>query len=221
MKTALLAVAGITALVLMILLKQSEPMLALICFLAGVSTLLFAASCITTMPASPIPRTTRSVETDVRIGNVLITIPMSTKEVLRRFDYDEFELFSAAVVIGRRDNNYTFERRTGGSGDQGMDTILRNRNGLKIGVQSKFYSPDTKVGSEEIRTFVGSLEHHDCIYGYFVTTSTLTAEGRVALHRARGKVYFIDAHQLDLDLYYRAVTIEQAWEHVMEKHSAR
>lgn len=221
MKTALLAAAGMAALILMVVLKQSEPMLALICFLAGIGILLFAVSFVTAMPANPVPRSTRSVETEVRIGNVLITIPTSAKEALRRFDYDEFELFSAAVVIGRRDKDYTFERRIGGSGDQGIDTILRNRHGLKIGVQSKFYSPGTRVGSEEIRTFVGSLDHHDCIYGYFVTTSTLTPDARVALHRAIDKVHLIDAHQLDQDLYYRAVPIEQAWEHVMETHSRR
>lgn len=66
----------------------------------------------------------------------------------------------------------------GHSGDHGVDVEIE-KDGVTQLVQCKKYSDSHKVGEEEIRNFLGALDHqHSRGKGYFITTSffTLPAE---------------------------------------------
>jgi restriction system protein len=130
-------------------------------------------------------------------------------------DAEKFELFSAAVIIGLR-QGYTFKEHCGGSGDYGIDVKLRNAYGMRVGVQSKFYTPGNTVGSDEVREFLGSLTFYKAIHGFFVTTSTFTPAARQVIESTSGYIRAIDGQQLDTYLRWQSREIALAWLEVQE-----
>ena len=62
----------------------------------------------------------------------------------------------------------------GGRGDYGIDLVMF-KDGVKVVVQCKRYSPEHKVGAEEIRAFVGAMVRAEARHGIFVTASDFTA----------------------------------------------
>jgi restriction system protein len=79
--------------------------------------------------------------------------------------FEEFvgELFDAL--------GYTVEL-VGGTGDEGADLRLA-RGGLEAVVQCKYRSRGV-VGSPELQKFLGTIHHHRCRKGFFVTTRTFS-----------------------------------------------
>jgi restriction endonuclease Mrr len=131
-------------------------------------------------------------------------------------DSEKFELFSAAVVMGLG-QGYTFKEHCGRSGDHGIDVKLRNAYGMRVGVQSKFYTPgNSTVGSDAVREFWGSLTFYQAIHGYFVTTSTFIPAAQQVIESTSGYIRIIDGQQLDTYLQWQSREIALAWREVQE-----
>jgi len=137
------------------------------------------------------------------------SIPRTAKDVHRTLDPTEFEFLSAAVVIGLGEG-HTFYRHCGGKGDQGVDVILLNKHGLKVAVQAKRYVSHRSVASKELREFGEAMRFHNCIYGYFVATSTFTPGAKQVIS-ANGFIRPIDGRALDYYLQDNHQAIAQAY----------
>ncbi|HZU03381.1 MAG TPA: restriction endonuclease [Ktedonobacteraceae bacterium] len=143
-------------------------------------------------------------------------IPRTAHEAHATLSDKEFELFSAAVIIGAL-GGYTFDRHCGGPGDRGVDVILRNTYGHVVAVQSKRHASDNHISSEMVRTFLGSLSPHDAVYGFFVTTSTFSRDAQPDLQHAGWRIRPIDAPRLDVHLQWRAREIALAWREIQDQ----
>lgn len=66
---------------------------------------------------------------------------------------------------------------TPNNGDEGIDLILYEFGSVII-VQCKRFNNDLKVGSKELRDFLGAMFHTDAIHGYFITTSSFTDQAK-------------------------------------------
>ena len=64
---------------------------------------------------------------------------------------------------------------TKGSGDQGID-ILAQKNGLKYGIQCKYYSHP--VGNKAIQEAYAGADFYDCDAAMVMTNSTFTRQAR-------------------------------------------
>lgn len=137
----------------------------------------------------------------------LPTVPKSLQEVFALGD-EKFEEFSAAVVIALGEG-HRFRSLTKKSGDRGVDAILLNQYGQKVIVQSKLYR-DASITGPDLRGFLGAIRQHDVVYGYFVTTSTFTAEALIVV-RDTHHIRTIDGGKLDRLLKTRAREIALAW----------
>ena len=144
----------------------------------------------------------------------VLRIPRTAHEAHEVLSDSQFELFSAAVVIGLG-QGYTFVMHVGGSGDGGVDTILQNAFLKRVYVQSKKYVNDgtNNVDPHDARDFVGTLSMSKAVYGYLVTTSLLTPQAR--READAGKVRIIDAPQLDYLLQHRHHDIALAYQDVL------
>ena len=105
-------------------------------------------------------------------------------------DPDGFEDLCVELL---RKLGYRDVRRVGGPGDRGVDIICWGRDGEKIAVQCKRYSPDRKVSAREVREFIGTLILYAYNGGIIITTSSLSEE---ALEEVRqyGNIMVIDGH---------------------------
>lgn len=86
----------------------------------------------------------------------------------------------------------------GGACDLGIDFELKDKDGLKTwsGVgQCKRYN--RKVGSQDIREFMGSMLGNGCHTGYFLTTSTFTRDAEMARNKSREKNIHIELWNFD------------------------
>jgi restriction endonuclease Mrr len=66
---------------------------------------------------------------------------------------------------------------TPATGDEGVDILLQDPAGTII-VQCKKYDDATKIGSKELREFLGAISHAKAIHGYFVTTTSFTDQAQ-------------------------------------------
>ena len=84
----------------------------------------------------------------------------------------------------------------GRSHDGGIDGFINeDKLGLdRIYTQAKRW--DRNVGSEEVRSFLGSLVHHHADKGIFITTSDFTPEARNTVRGIPQKVVLINGHDL-------------------------
>jgi hypothetical protein len=123
----------------------------------------------------------------------------------------QFEEFTVGVLdrLG-----YTELRRTGGSGDLGVDIAGRDPLGRTAIVQCKRYAPTRKIGSPMVQTFIGMMAvHHQADHGLIVSTSRFTADAiNLAHHHG---IVLIDGESLTKLLRQddRAIRrqVEQSW----------
>lgn len=100
----------------------------------------------------------------------------------------------------------TFEdaaRAVGGSGDEGIDGIIKeDRLGLDVVyIQAKRWAGP--VGGAEIQKFVGALQGHHARKGVFITTSSFTKGASDYVARIDNKIVLIDGPRLaDLMIEY-------------------
>lgn len=158
----------------------------------------------------------RSMSTTVKKVSTptsVLRIPRTAHEAHALLSDYQFELFSAAVIIGLG-QGYAFVMHVGGSGDGGVDTILQNAMLKRVYVQSKQYLyGDVQVNPHDVRDFIGTLSMSRAIYGYLVTTSTLTPQA--CREANNGNVRIIDASQLDYLLQQRQREIALAYQDVL------
>ncbi len=149
------------------------------------------------------------------VNGGLSKIPKTVAEVATMMTDTEFEAFAAAVVIGLGEG-HTFQSITQQSRDQGVDAILLNVIHQTVVVQAKRYNDNKTVGSPEIRNFSGSILHYDAIYGYLVTTSTVTSDGQDAIRNAgSGRVRIINKEKLEYLLQTRGREIALAYNDIL------
>ncbi|MEV6776921.1 restriction endonuclease [Streptomyces syringium] len=88
---------------------------------------------------------------------------------------DEFE--EAVAELCRRDGCSEVEV-TGGAGDLGADVVATAPDGRRVVIQCKRYSPDHKVGSQDLQRFGGTcFAVHGAHTAAVVTTSDFTQPG--------------------------------------------
>lgn len=95
-------------------------------------------------------------------------IPISITEI-DRMSGIEFENFLKKFFEKRG----FYVKLTPGSGDQGVDLILKKDN-RKIALQAKRYSPSVKVGNKAIQEVNTGMQYYDCTEAYVITTSDFT-----------------------------------------------
>ncbi len=128
----------------------------------------------------------------------------------------QFELFSAAVLIAvEKERGLTFFAHSGKSGDRGIDVLLHNGWGGNVLVQAKRYAHN--VGGPALMHFKGSLEVHQAVYGYFVTTAGFTKEAQRVINRPDSRIRGVDGHKLDVYLQYHAQEIAQIYEELLRR----
>lgn len=84
---------------------------------------------------------------------------------------------------------------TPASGDEGVDLVLQDSEGSVI-VQCKRYNDDSKVGSKELREFLGAISHAKAIHGYFITTSIFTEQAK-SFCADHENITLVDGKQLE------------------------
>jgi len=84
-------------------------------------------------------------------------------------------------------------RRTGGSGDHGVDLVVK-REGTRSIVQCKRY--EEAIGPSTIREFVGAMTNAGMQDGFLVTTSGFTAGAEREARRAPYKIDLVDGKRL-------------------------
>ena len=84
----------------------------------------------------------------------------------------------------------------GGSGDEGIDGIIKeDRLGLDVVyVQAKKWA--NQVGRPEIQKFAGALQGQRARKGVFITTSTFSQEARAFVESIDAKIVLIGGQQL-------------------------
>lgn len=102
------------------------------------------------------------------------------------------------VAMGYGGTHRDTARAVGRSGDEGIDGIIdEDRLGLEtIYLQAKRWQLDSKIGSPQIRDFVGALTYKNARKGVFITTTDFTDDAR---HFASGlsiKVVLINGERL-------------------------
>lgn len=92
---------------------------------------------------------------------------------------------------------------SGKTGDGGIDGIIdEDPLGLdKIYLQAKRYSPDNKIGIEQIRSFAGSLDERGAHKGIFVTTSAFVQNAYDYADRSPKSLVLIDGELLTNLMY--------------------
>lgn len=134
-------------------------------------------------------------------ADTLAAVPRTLDEVLR-LDPKEFEILSAAVVIGMGEGHY-FLKHCGQRGDEGIDAKLLNHYRLPVVVQSKLYGYENHIEPTQVRDFMGAIIHEKAVYGFFVTTSTFTSAAYRWIAEMGGRIRTIDGRQLEMLLQNR------------------
>ncbi|WP_435260966.1 restriction endonuclease [Tenacibaculum sp. nBUS_03] len=119
---------------------------------------------------------------------------------LKENTYDFFERFVVQLLqkMGYGEFREDAGMVTGQSGDNGIDGIIyQDRLGLEsVYIQAKRYS-DVKVGSPEIRNFIGSLALQGISKGVFLTTSRFSENAiKTAEDSKQQKIVLIDGKKL-------------------------
>lgn len=84
-------------------------------------------------------------------------------------------------------------RHTGGSGDHGVDLVVRRRGTSSV-VQCKRY--EEAVGPRTVRELIGAMTNANVQEGFLITTSSFTAGAQREALRAPYKVNLIDGEKL-------------------------
>lgn len=103
--------------------------------------------------------------------------------------------FEEAVADILRGKGYRKVSVTGGAGDLQADIVAQDPRRRSVIVQCKRYSPDKKIGSREIQSFIGMAHvHHGAADGMFVTTSSYTVPA-IQLAKRHG-IRLVDGNEL-------------------------
>lgn len=110
------------------------------------------------------------------------------------------------------------KQHAGRTSDGGIDGIIRqDALGLtNVYIQAKRYADANKVGSPEIRNFIGSLDTHGATLGVFITTSSFQ-DG--AVHAAKnyrhGRIVLIDGIELTSLMLNYGVAVHKAKQYTL------
>ncbi|HTV48028.1 MAG TPA: restriction endonuclease [Phycisphaerae bacterium] len=111
------------------------------------------------------------------------------KELIELQPY-QFELF--IVNLFKKHHGWEGDA-TPPTNDEGIDAIMRNKDGTKILIQCKRYK-DTPVGRDDLYALNGVVSKEKASRGYFVTTSVFTKKAK---KWAKGtKIFLIDKYKL-------------------------
>jgi restriction system protein len=84
-------------------------------------------------------------------------------------------------------------KRTGGSGDRGIDLVV-HRNGQASVVQCKRY--EGNIGPGTVRELIGAMTNAGADHGFLVTTSEFTAGAERAARKAPYRIGLVDGERL-------------------------
>ena len=171
------------------------------CGLSSCSILLTAwsipSASVRTVEATPLSPSVVITPSSLPQRYELTHLPRTVDELLVVLDPTRFEFFATAVIVALGEG-YRFHEHRGKSGDRGIDTIVLNLYFKQVGVQCKLYGSTHAVGGPELRAFWDALRQQACVYGFFVTTSTFTAEARQVVKDAGpGTIRVIDVSRLN------------------------
>ncbi len=198
-----------------------------LCSLSRGSKFLLLASFVTLiilfffLALSIAPRSTPASHTSPSLSYPpeLPKIPRTSEEAFTQLTDAQFEIFSAAVVIGMGEG-HRFLSHSGKSGDEGVDIRLCNLYSQRVIVQSKRYAADNHISQPTMRDFLGSIIYHRVAYGFFVTTSSCTAPAKRLVYGSHGRIRIIDSDALSRLLHYRYREIALAYQDVLDAISA-
>jgi len=102
------------------------------------------------------------------------------------------------VAMGYGGTHENAARAVGKSGDDGIDGIIdEDKLGLdSIYIQAKRYQLNSKIGSHDVRDFVGALVGANANKGVFITTADFTKEAVNFISRVNSKVVLINGTRL-------------------------
>jgi restriction system protein len=100
------------------------------------------------------------------------------------------------VKMGYGGNLYDAGQAIGGSGDEGIDGIIKeDRLGLdRVYIQAKRW--ENTVGRPEVQKFAGALQGHRARKGILITTSSFTKEAQEYTARIENRIVLIDGDLL-------------------------
>jgi restriction endonuclease Mrr len=143
-------------------------------------------------------------------------IPLTLPDVIKKLSHEEFELFSAAIIIGQG-NGHQFVRHSGKSGDRGVDVHMKTREGNLVIVQAKHHALTNTVGSPALQRFGGALHQHKPVYGFIVTTSSFSSEAIRYSNSHGGRIRMIDGHEIEVLLRTQPHAVAKAYTDIQEK----
>ena len=114
---------------------------------------------------------------------------------LLELDPGEFEDMTAELfrLLGHK------AKRTGKSGDHGVDVVVKAKNGQKWIVQCKRWRKS--VGESTVRDFYGTMQHEKATQGTIIATSGFS---KPALEWAKGKPMHLYSGEDFINLWKRA-----------------
>lgn len=117
---------------------------------------------------------------------------------LQVMDDTAFEQLIVKLMIGLGYGAGGLAKRTGGSGDGGIDGIItEDVLGLDvIYLQAKRYSQEVAIGPDKIREFAGAMDAHGIVKGVFVTTARFTKSALEYATLSHKRLRLIDGGEL-------------------------
>lgn len=112
---------------------------------------------------------------------LLVTLPRPRRSVER--DLAAYQAMSpgdfehAIARLASRDRNVRSAIAQGGANDRGLDVLVHLRDGRRILIQCKRYTPPKNVTSEDVQKTNGTYRDiHHCALAVIVTTSSFTRD---------------------------------------------
>lgn len=138
---------------------------------------------------------------DVLEASVLTLRAALADELLERVKrvsprFFEHLVLDLLVAIGYGGSREDAAQAVGGSGDEGIDGIIKeDRLGLdSIYLQAKRW--DRTVGRPDVQAFAGSLQGHRARKGVFITTSRFSQDAWTYVDRIETRIVLIDGEEL-------------------------
>jgi restriction endonuclease len=194
-------------LIVAILWGKADPISLWLLFFPSVVCAFFSAALLISPPA-------RKPKSKEKVDDEYPRVPKNLAQLHAMMDHTVFELFSAAVIVAMGEG-HRFHEHTGGSGDKGVDTILYNKYGHEVVVQSKMHASNIPTTSEEMRDFLGAIVLHKANYGIFVTTSYFTSDAIQVVRGSGIRMHVIDGKRLDNLLRYKHQEIKLAFHSIL------
>ncbi len=160
------------------------------------------------------PLSSRTKKQTSEGDDTLPKIPKNLAQLYRMMNYEQFEIFSTALIIARGEG-HRFKEHSGKAGDKGIDARLYNIYDNIVAVQSKLYAQENQVEPTHVRDFIGAVTVSEAVYGFFVTTSTFTDAAQRAAYSSKGRVRTIDGQQIEMLLQHRAREVALAYKDVL------